>query len=58
MLRLAYRIVLSVDVADLLEVQRALQGNLLVDAAPKEYHVLGALEPIGQVFAAPAVLGP
>ena len=47
MLHLAGRIALGVDVADLLELERTLQGDRIVDATAQEDHILGALKAMG-----------
>ena len=56
MLHFAGRVALGVDVADLLELQGAFQGNRVVDAPAQEDHVLGVGEQVGQVGAALVVV--
>ena len=56
MLHLAGRIALGVDVADLLELERTLQGNRVVDATAQKDHILSALKAVGQGSAALVVV--
>ena len=56
MLHFAGRVALGVDVADLLELQGAFQGNRVVDAPAQKDHVLGVGEQVGQVGAALVVV--
>ena len=49
MLHLAGRIALGVDVADLLELERALQRDGVVDAAAQEEEIAIVVKALGQV---------
>ena len=56
MLHLAGRVALGVDVADLLELEGALERNWIVDAPAQEDHILGVGKQVGQVGAALVVV--
>ena len=50
-LHLARRVAFGVDVADLLELERALEGDGVVDAAAEEEEVVGGMEGLGELEA-------
>ena len=51
MLHLSGGVALGVDVADLLELERALEGDGVVDAAAQEEEVVGGVEDAGELRA-------